>query len=376
MRRAALPCAGLAVLTVAALIFALKAGRKMPDFEVYWRAGARAANAEPLYTSDDGHYQLKYLPAFAILAIPIAWLPLPAAKAVWFAASVGLLAAFVASSLALLPDRRKRTWVLATAVVIAMAKFYGHELVLGQVNLLLGVLVTSAVHLMGAGKDAPAGALLVLAAIVKPYAVIFFPWLVAVGRRRAAVAFAGALAAAIALPVPIYGVSGTVALHVDWWRTVTTSTAPNLLNADNVSIAAMYAKWLGPGSAARILAIGTSLALLVIAADVVRRRRAVREPLGLEAAVLMTLMPLLSPQGWDYVLLLATPAAAFVVNYEDRLPAAGRIAAWAALAIAAFSLFDIMGRRAYGVFMSFSIVTICFVVVIGAMYALRVRRVA
>ena len=86
--------------------------------------------------------------------------------------------------------------------------------------------------------------------------------------------------------------------------------------------------------------------------------------------MLLTLMPLVSPQGWDYVFLLATPAVALLVNYEDRLPGAWRWAAGVAIAIAAFSLFDVMGRRAYATFMSLSIVTICFLVVVGALRAL------
>jgi hypothetical protein len=112
----------------------------------------------------------------------------------------------------------------------------------------------------------------------------------------------------------------------------------------------------------------------VLIADVIRRRRTVREPLALEAAVLLTLMPLLSPQGWDYVFLLATPAIALLVNYEDRLPAGWRIGAGIAVAIAAFSLFDIMGRRAYAAFMAASILTVCFVVIVGALRALRAER--
>ena len=47
----------------------------MPDFEVYWKAGIRARLAEPLYRSEDQHYQLKYLPGFAVLAIPQACSP-------------------------------------------------------------------------------------------------------------------------------------------------------------------------------------------------------------------------------------------------------------------------------------------------------------
>ena len=373
MKRAALLCAALAI---AGAVYAFKASAKMPDFEVYWRAGYRAARAEPLYPPDDGHYQLKYLPAFAMLAIPLAWFPLDVAKGLWFALSVGALGAFVALSLALLPDRRKRAWVLATLVVLAMAKFYGHELVLGQVNLVLGAMIVAAVRLLQARRELPAGLLLALAAIVKPYAVIFLPWLAGIGYWRASIAAGAALAAAMVLPTTVYGVSGALSLHADWWRTVAVSTAPNLLNADNVSLAAMFAKWLGAGEISAWLTIVASAVLLGAAVDVIRRRHGVKGPEGLEAALLLTLMPLLSPQGWDYVFLLATPAVAFVINYEDRLPGIVRVAAVVALATAALSLFDLMGRRAYAAFMSLSIITICFIVVAGALYALRVRRMA
>lgn len=373
MKRAALLCAALALLGA---VYAFRAAQKMPDFEVYRRAGFRVAHAAPLYSAEDGHYQLKYLPAFALLAVPLAWLPLTAAKALWFALAVGALGAFVAMSIALLPDRRRRVWVLVLCIVLAMAKFYGHELVLGQVNLLLGALVTAAVLSLRARRERRAGLLLALAIIVKPYAVIVLPWLLAVGSRRAFVSVLVAMAVAIAAPAVVYGFSGNLLLHNEWWRTVTTSTAPNLLNADNVSFAAMYAKWIGPGATAEWFAMLTSIVILGVAADAVRRRGALAEPMGLEAALLLTMMPLLSPQGWDYVLLLATPATAFLVNYGDRLPNVLKLPTIAAVAIAAFSVFDLMGRRAYATFMSWSAITICFLVVIAAVYALRVKRVA
>ena len=76
--------AAAAVLAALVALFAYKVAAKMPDFEVYWRAGGRALAAEPLYREEDEHFQLKYLPAFAVLAIPAALLPLPVAKAIWF----------------------------------------------------------------------------------------------------------------------------------------------------------------------------------------------------------------------------------------------------------------------------------------------------
>jgi hypothetical protein len=371
--RAAVAGAALA-LTIAA--FAFKASGKMPDFEVYWRAGARALAAEPLYRDEDGHYQYKYLPAFALLATPAAFLPLTAAKGLWFVTSAGLVAVLLALALALLPSRHKPAWALILITLIAMAKFYGHELVLGQVNLLLATVTLAAVHLLGRGRPTLAGLLVALAVVIKPYAVIFVPWL---GAQRAMGALGAALAGltgAVLLPVVAYGVQGTLALHAAWWRTVTQSTAPNLLNADNVSLAGMFAKWLGPGAPAAWLAVVTSIALLGAAAVVVIMRRRVPAPAGLEAALLLTLIPLLSPQGWDYVFLLSTPAVLYLVNYERSLPAPVRVMTWAALAVVAFTLYDVIGRRAYAVFMALSLISVCYLVLVGALVTLRVRRIA
>src|ERR1700752_154222 len=72
-------------------LFVYKAAPKMPDFEVYWKAASRADQAEPLYRESDGHFVFKYLPAFAVLAIPLAALPRDRAEIIWFGGSVALL---------------------------------------------------------------------------------------------------------------------------------------------------------------------------------------------------------------------------------------------------------------------------------------------
>jgi hypothetical protein len=367
-----------AVILLAALValFAYKIAAKMPDFEVYWRAGSRAAAAEPLYREEDEHFRLKYLPAFAVLAIPAAMLPLPAAKAIWFGISVALILVLLALSLGLLPARRRPGWALALITFVLMAKFYGHELVLGQVNVLFAVTVIAGVQLVATGRPSAAGLLFALAMIIKPYAVLFLPWLAAGRAMRALAGAAAGLLAALMVPAPLYGWQGTVALHRDWWRTVTESTAPNLLNADNVSLAAMYAKWIGAGTASAVLATGTAAALLIVAALAVVRRQGLPRPEGLEAAILLTLIPLLSPQGWDYVFLIATGAVMFVVNYDRELPSTLRVATWLALAIAAFTLYDVVGKRVYGYFMAWSVVSVCYLVVIAAIATLRWRKVA
>ncbi len=363
------------VLLVAGL-FATRVARKMPDLEVYWRAGVRARAAEPLYRAEDQHYQFKYLPAFAVMAIPGGAVPLHIAKAVWYLASIALLGALVAASLSILPERRKPVWMLATVTVLAMAKFFAHEVVLGQVNALLAVIVVAALVALRRGREGIAGLLIALAVVVKPYAVIFLPWLVARRRSASIVAVSVTMAAVLVLPAAIYGVAGSLAQHRAWWRTVSESTVPNLTNADNVSVAAMFTKWMGPGSAAAGLALATSLLVIAVAAAVFLMRGRVRFPEGLEGAVLLTSIPLLSPQGWDYVFLVSTPGIMLLVNYGDQLPRAVRFFTALAVTTIAFSVYDLMGRAAYATFMSLSIVTICYLVVIGALATLRTRGAA
>src|SRR5262245_8389749 len=348
----------------------------MPDLAVYWTAATRARAAEPLYRAEDGHYQFKYLPAFAILAIPLSAATLESAKAIWFVTSVGLLTALIVLSLRFLPERRKPAWLVVGVTLVVMLKFYGHELVLGQMNALFAVIVVLAVFAARKGNEGTVGGLIALAIVVKPYAVIFLPWLLLRGRRISIVTATAGTILAIALPAAVYGFQGNIELHRAWWETVSTSTAPNLTNADNVSIAAMWAKWIGAGGLATALTAVTSVLVLALTLVVGLNRSTVTFPEGLEAALLLTVIPLLSPQGWDYVFLVSTPAIMFLVNYDDLNPRVARIAVRAALVTIGLSVYDIMGRVAYSRFMSLSVITLCYFVVVGGLWSLRRRRIA
>lgn len=368
----------LAVLAVVSLVavFTTRVSRKMPDFEVYRTAGTRALAAEPLYRPDDGHFQFKYLPAFALLAAPLAMVPTAAAKGGWFALSAVLMLLLLGLSLKAMPAIHRPPTVLVIVTFLAMAKFYAHELVLGQVNLLFAVLVVLAVVWLRSGRDAVAGLLLAVAVVVKPYAVIFLPWLVTRRNRTAFAAMAGGLLVLLLLPAARYGWDGNLALLGDWWQTVTSTTAPNLTNPDNVSLSAMFTRWLGADSPARTLAALTGAILLVLTGIVVAGRGELRAPETLEASLLLLLIPLLSPQGWDYVFLIGTPAVMLLVNDLPSLPRGVRIATAVAIAVVALSIFDLMGRSAYSFFMRLSIITVCVLIEIAALVTLRFRRAA
>jgi Glycosyltransferase family 87 len=365
---------GLIVLGVVA--YTARIQHEMVDFITWRQSAVRALHAEPLYRPEDGHYQFKYLPTFALVMAPFAALDQDAAKMLWYAILVGLLVALLRWSVVSLPDRRLSQLTLMSITVILMAKFYMHELLLGQTNLLLGALLMAALLAVQRHRPVTAGSLVGAAVFVKPYALILVPWLLMTGGWRAITMAISVVAAGLLLPVAVYGWSGNLELLRGWLRTVADSTMPNLLGNDNVSIAAMWAKWLGPGSWATVLTLVTLVLTVALVIAAWRRRRGVAAPEYLECALLMLLIPLVSPQGWDYVLLLATPAVVCLVDRWREFSGVWQWGVGIALALMGLTMFDIMGRTLYSQFMALSAISLCALTVAAALVHARWRRLA
>jgi hypothetical protein len=362
------------VACLAAVAFASRIRHEMVDFEVYRTAGARAAAGESLYRASDEHYQFKYFPASAFLFTPFAALPDTAARALWFALSVALLVGMVTLSLRQLPSRVVPVPIIVIGTILTLAKFYAHELTLGQANLLFGFVAVAALAQLQRRRDTGAGATFGVASVVKPYGLLFLPYLIATKRFHAAAACALVLVLGLAWPSITYGIDGNVRLLDSWREAVTGSTFVNLTNQDNVSIAAMSVKWLGHGSAAYWLTILTSFALVGVCAAVVVMRRRSAAPEYLEVALLLTAITLLSPQGWDYVLLLSTPAVVLLINTLPRLNRVLQAVTVACLALIGLTIYDLMGRAAYARFMALSIVTVVYGFVIALLVYVRAKQ--
>ena len=368
--------AAVVLVVLAAWLFTARASARMPDFEVYWRAGVRAAAGEPLYRASDGDYQFKYFPAFAVAMQPLAALPLRVAKGAWFAASFAAWIALLALSVRLLPGRRQRAWWIVAVLLVGLGKYYVEDLVLGQINILLTLVVALALLALSGGRDALGGALVGLAVVVKPYALILAPWLVARGRPRAVAGAVAVLAVSLAVPVLAWGWEASLTQYAGWWQTVTQTTAGVLTHSNNVSVASLYAKWLGPGPGATTLTALTSVVLLGVAAFVILRRHGVAAPDGLEAGLLLMLTPLLSPQGWDYVAVVATLPVAYLADHADQLPGPWRVTTLVCLLVVGLTLYDLLGRRLVYLVLDHGGVTVALIGLVAAVAVLRVRRLA
>jgi predicted Rossmann-fold nucleotide-binding protein len=116
--------------------------------------------------------------------------------------------------------------------------------------------------------------------------------------------------------------------------------------------------------------------LVALTGVVVAGRGSLPVPEPLEASMLLFLIPLLSPQGWDYVFLIGTPGVMLLLNDGASLPRGLRVTAFAAIAIVGLTVYDLVGRDVYSAFMQLSVITLCAVVEVAALAELRFKRAA
>jgi hypothetical protein len=155
---------------------------------------------------------------------------------------------------------------------------------------------------------------------------------------------------------------------------VTDTTAPNLLYPENISLGTLWAKWIGPSRAASILSAASSVAVLGFPIFAVARRRGIKEPRYLELGLLMLLIPILSPQGWDYVLLVAAPALMCLLDRLPEMSVPWRGVTVAAIALVSFTIFDLLGRAAYTRLMDLSVVTVGTLMLLASLTHVRWRE--
>jgi Glycosyltransferase family 87 len=369
--------AAAVVLVVAGAYGVVRLKRaELVDFAVPRTAAVRFLAHERLYRPDDGHFQYKYLPAFAQFMVPFTWVSKPVGEVVWFALTVAMAAAFVRLSLVALPDRRLSSKVLVWLTLLLTGKFFVKELAFGQFNLPVGLLLVGAVIAAQHGRGLAAGAAIAAGVFVKPYALVLVPWLARTFGWRPFVPFTLVMAAGLLLPAISYGWDGNLTLLHEWYRTVTDTTAPNLLSADNISFSSMWAKWIGPGPEASTLALGSAVTAVAAGGAVMFRRRQVAEPNYLEAAYFCVLIPLLSPQGWDYVLLLGLPGYMCLVDRWRDLSTGWRAVAVTGFLLTSFLIFDLQRRTLYLYLVRLGASSVGAVLIAACLIRLRWKAVA
>ena len=375
-----------AVLAVLAAVFLLKVAAGMADFEVNYKAGNRLWTGETLYRTADSHWQFKYSPFSALLYLPLSALPLPAAKAIWFALAILSIGAIVLlARAAAAGGRGAASWTVILLSFLVLAKDFLREVQLGQINAVITALLMGMTVLIvrddeavrpSAGRQVPAGLLWGLAAALKPYAMIFLPYFVLKGKWRTLAAGAAVIAGSLAVPSLFYGFSGNWTVIKEWITSLSRSTPGLLAAQDNVSLLAFLMKWTN-GSAAASMIYGLGVALLAgLTLLFLGRGRGLPRAAAAESALLLLFIPLISPLGWDYTFLSAFPAVVLVVGGRGSFPKPVRLFLAVNFLVVALALYDLVGRRFYAEFMAWSVPTVNFLIIAGALFYLRWKKAA
>ena len=363
-------------------LFLLKVKEHMIDFEVNYKAGKRLRGAASLYQIEDGHFMFKYLPSSALLYLPLSFLPLNAAKAIWYFIVVFCLCSLVYVSKKILPSEEEKPVYLLIFPPLILAKFFLRELHLGQINALVTMILLFMIwfliyekNTMPSQKDIYAGLLWGVATALKPYALIFLPYFLLKKKWKSLLSGVGFLFLALLIPAAFYGFRGNIIILREWISTLSRSTQALLDSQDNISIIAFFMKWTGNQNISLLLSglVIATLAFLVL--TVILKGRKIDRASVLECSILLILIPLISPLGWDYTLLMSVLGITIIIHNFSGYSKFWRGVLVFNLFIITFSLYDIMGRDFYARFMSWSVITINFLILIGYLMHLRFRKI-
>lgn len=388
------PTFALTAVAVACALFLLADVKnrrfQMVDYQVFHVAAARALAGENLYRTGygpggDGFYEYKYGPTAAFYFAPLQLLPLAAAKVAYWL----LLTAVITANLLLAYRLARPAWrddppaqvnrvVLLAALATAVHFFL--ELHLGQVNQVLLLLFLLAAQGFAAGRPLAFALPAALSLFLKPFALIFVPYLVLRRRHRELAALGGLALLLGALPALRYGGDGLAGQLRGWGARIGEEMAKKqeLLAAKNHTLASLLARYtplrLLADDAGRARALQL-LAVALLAGAVlwfVRRGRDLERPEAGDFALLLLCVPLLAFTNYN-AFGAALPAAVLVLLAWPRL-GPWRWAAGAGLILVGGNWYDLWGKRLHVLIDGWSLVAVGAVILGAALLRGRALR--
>jgi alpha-1,2-mannosyltransferase len=300
----------------------------MVDLDVYRQAGRVLLEGGDIY-SLPGSLPFLYPPFAALLAVPLALFPAPAVQILWTV--VGVLAV-----LAMMHRFGLSGWVLSLAgsVAICLVEPVTQTLAFGQLGILLTALVVLDLVpgpriLPGSPRRSPPsfrrrrlpeGAMTAVAAALKLTPGIFLIYLLAVGKRRAALVTVAVGAAVTALSWVV-----APAISADFWGRLAhgdTGLGHSIIYYTNQSVMADVIRVFGVSSSVSTLALLPALLVVLVGVWAA----ALWHRLG-DVALAVTLCGiaglLASPVSWSHHFIWVVPFALCLIGTPRRSATSG-----------------------------------------------------
>jgi hypothetical protein len=194
------------------------------DFEVYYKAAQRIIQGENLYRiQSDGYYIFKYSPTSAIFFIPYLIFPFWLAKYIyWFVLTLTVMISFkLCIKLSNIDNIKNLTTktqnLIFTFGILTLAIHYLRELHLGQVNQLLCFIYVLIAFYFIKNKKIIVSLLLATSIFIKPFTLIFIPYLLIKKKYREVLLFIAFCILLFAIPFVFYGSISKCLLQYKYW---------------------------------------------------------------------------------------------------------------------------------------------------------------
>jgi len=301
---------------------------------------------------------------------------------VWYFLVILSSAAIMFLSIHFFPEKKRPAgWPLFLPFMV-LSRYFFREIKLGQINALnTAILVFMILILIRVEKknsrslEAVSGIFWGTASVLKPYALIFLPYFILRKKVISLVSGLVFICLCLAAPALYYGWNGNLEVLREWLVTLFQSTPRLLSSQDNISLFAFFAKWTQNAEWAIYPTLITILGLAILVFFVIKNRSHVSHPTPLESSLLLMCIPLVSPLGWDYTLLMALPGLMIIIHFFSSFPKTKKVVLVINLFIIFFSLYDILGRELYASFMSLSVITINFLILVSYLVYIRFNKI-
>ena len=343
----------------------------MPDLEVYEKAATRLINGEELYrtTEEDPyeHYVFKYAPPAALIFIPFA-LPDPEASKylywIFLTFIMGHLLYLSKNIFTVDGHNRSRTTLSIVLLIIIAGTHFFRELHLGQVNLLLLWCYMLAMFALYRNQQILGGIPLGISIFVKPFALIFLPFLLLSGKFRASLSFLATAMVMFLIPFVFYpDLQQYMGLYGSWMEelSIELSNKQDLLAAGNHTLFSLIARFtplrlLPLEGSAKLFYQG--LLLVLIGIFLLRFMLKDKSQFGRIKIfiVLIALIPMLAVTSYN-AFILSLPLLACIIFQFRKLTFAMKVLFIISCLMIGGNIYDISGPQLFDILWGISVYT-------------------
>ncbi len=358
----------------------------MHDLEVYYKTAARFVSGSELYRiKADGHYVYKYSPPAAGYFIPFLVLPFGVAKAVYWLLLTFVTALvfhkfyqFMLSPDVPAPGNKHKNIVLCLAFLTVGAHIH-REWHLGQVNLLLLGIYTLIVESLIYEKRLKTGLLLALSLFIKPFGLIFYPYLL-LKKRYTEVLYSCIFILLLGLlPLLFYPSVGEFKqLYLSWFQelAIELRAKQDLLADANHTIFSVGARYtplqylLTNAAAIKIYQLGMLAGLGSIVLGYIRMGRNLPENTTAEVSFLIACIPLLAFTS-ENAFLFTAPCIILVLYRINQFSTRATLLIILGCLLIGGNIRDLVGSRLFGYLNAISVYTFGTLLLLGLVVILR-----